>query len=240
MNNAINPQDWLLLAAAAGGNPASKADGLVDMLGVLGWPDAAAVIVLGIGLIMGRRRGMSAELLGIIQWLLIVILGGFFYESVSQLIMLSGLFGQLLSNVLAYVAIAIALKLIFSSIKRMVGEKIVGANVFGRLEYYLGMLAGMLRFGCVLFFILSLLNARLYLPTEIAEMKKYQHDNFGDISFPTMMELQESVFKNSLTGSVLRNTLSGIMLKPTPVAKENKDTLKARRERDVFDAMKPR
>jgi uncharacterized membrane protein required for colicin V production len=240
MNNAFNPQDWLLLAAAAGGKPAANTGDFVEMLSVLGWPDAVVVIVLGIGLILGRRHGMSAELLGLIQWLSIVILGGFFYDAVSQLFMLTGLLNPLWSNILGYVTIAIAVKLIFSSIKRMVGEKIVGANVFGRFEYYFGMLAGMLRFACVLFFALSLLNARLYLPAEIADMKKFQRENFGDISFPTMIEIQESVFKNSLTGPLTRTTLSAIMLKPTPVAKENKDTLKARRERDVFDAMKPR
>jgi uncharacterized membrane protein required for colicin V production len=240
MNNVVYPQGWLMLAAVAGGKKPTDADAFVDLFGGLGWPDAAVVIVLAVGLLLGRRRGMSAELLGVIQWLLIVILGGFFYDTVGQLFMLSGLLNQFYCNVLGYVTIAIALKLIFSSIKRMVGEKMVGANVFGGLEYYLGMMAGMLRFACALFFTLSLLNARLYLPTEVAEMKKYQHDNFGDISFPTMMEVQESVFKYSLTGPLVKSTLSGIMLKPTPITKDNKDSLKARRERDVFDAMKPR
>ena len=47
---------------------------------------------------------------------------------------------------------------VFALFKHSVGGKLLGSDVFGRGEYYLGMGSGMLRFGCVLLAVLALLG----------------------------------------------------------------------------------
>jgi uncharacterized membrane protein required for colicin V production len=226
-----------MMAAAADSSTLDSSNTL-GLFEELGWPDAAIIIILMIGIIVGRRRGMSTELLSVLQWISIVIVGGIGYEYVSPLLMSGGMLSPYFANIVAYLLVAVFFKLVFSGIRRYLGEKLFGGTVFGVLEYYLGMLGGMVRFACVIIFCLALLNARLYSPKEMADMRKYQQENFGSISFPTPMTLQENVFRNSLTGPLVKNSLSMLMIKPTAPGGGSADSMKARRERDVFDTMK--
>ena len=45
-----------------------------------------------------------------------------------------------------YITVAIVVKLAFAGMKKATGGKLLGSNVFGRAEYYLGMMAGAVRF----------------------------------------------------------------------------------------------
>ena len=51
----------------------------------------------------------------------------------------------------------------------MTGEKLVTNAVFGNLEYYLGMVAGVVRFACILLFGLALLNAPIVTDKELED-----------------------------------------------------------------------
>ena len=81
--------------------------------------------------------------------------------------------------------VVVLVRLVFSWIKRMVGEKLVSSDVFRGAEYYLGMLAGGVR-SRVTPVAMAFLNARTISAEQIAADAKMQHDNFGDISFPTL------------------------------------------------------
>ena len=48
--------------------------------------DAFVVVWLIIGLLWGRKRGMSQELLPTLQWIGIVVIAGIFYRSLSPLV----------------------------------------------------------------------------------------------------------------------------------------------------------
>ena len=80
-------------------------------------------------------------------------------------------------------------------IVRSKGDKIALADTFGSAEYPLGIMSGMIRLLLVCLFTLALLNSRLYTTTELASTAKYQQDNFGSISLPTIGTFQKSVFQ---------------------------------------------
>src|SRR5690606_38857631 len=107
----------------------------------------------------GRKRGMSEELLDVFQWLTIIVLGAMLYEPLGNLISRGGSMGLFYAYLISYILTALVIKLVFSTVKRAVGEKLVHSDAFGSFEYYLGMGAGMLRCFCVLLFCLSLLHA---------------------------------------------------------------------------------
>ncbi len=175
--------------------------------------DVIILILLVIGIFRGRKRGMSEELLAFMQWLIIIFGGSRIYEPGGKMLSDFAPFSLLTSYVIVYVTFAIIMKVLFSQIKRAVGEKLVGTNAFGSSEYYLGMLAGMIRFACAILMAMALLNARLITDRERAETARMQSKNFEGISFPTFGSIQQSVLYQSFTGKQVKEHLSFVLIK---------------------------
>jgi len=202
------------------------------------WFDLFALALLVTGVFVGRKRGMSTEMLDLIQWLLIVFLGA----------MASGPFGKTLAEVsglspvvtyiMAYLLAAIVIKVVFILIRRMAGEKLVAGDVFGSFEYYLGMTAGLVRFACILIFCLALLSAKQVTKAELDAQLKSQRDNLGSIYFPPFGVIQQNIFEGSLTGRTVKNYLSSQLINIDPSAGgSSNETIGRRREREVNDIM---
>jgi uncharacterized membrane protein required for colicin V production len=207
-----------------------------------GWVDFVTLIVLFLGIARGRKRGLSEELLDTLQWVAIVVAGGMLYEAVALTIGTSPIFGKLLYRIAGYLLVAMVVKLVFSFLKRHIGEKIVGSDLFGGWEYYLGMLAGMVRFACIYVFLLSFLHAPYYSPEMLAANAKYQDQNFGDIRFPTLGTLQHTVFKESFTGLATDAYLGPMLISPTesqPSDLRDGNSLAKKREQSI-DALMSR
>jgi hypothetical protein len=132
---------------------------------------------------------------------------------------------------MAYFCIALFMAVAFLVIKKMAHGKLVGSDVFGSGEYYLGMAAGMLRYTCILIFALSFLNAPLYTQSEIKADLKYQNDVYGSDFFPKLYTVQEEVFEKSFVGPHIRNELGFLLIKSTP--DEKKEIRKPPREVDL-------
>jgi hypothetical protein len=111
----------------------------------------------------------------------------------------------------------------FALIKKSVGEKLVSSEVFGRSEFYLGMLGGMVRFSCMVITAMALLNARSFNQAEIRADVKYQNDVYGSTFFPKLYTIQSQVFQGSLTGPWIKNNLGFLLIESTvPEKKELK------------------
>ena len=178
--------------------------------------DLVLVIILGIGIYQGRREGMSQGLIPLFRWLCIVFICAVAYEPVGQFFNQStNLFSTLSCYVIAYVGTAIALVLFFIGIKRALGGKLLGSDVFGGTEYYLGMGSGLVRYTCIIITLLAVLNARLYSTAEIKAREKYVNDMYGKDYFPGLQILQSVVFEKSLTGPWIKENLSFFLIKPT-------------------------
>jgi membrane protein required for colicin V production len=179
------------------------------------WFDAVVVLMLGFGLFRGRKNGMSKELLPLFQWLAVILVSGLFYATVAQLLAkLVGL-SPLLSNLLAYALLAVVVFLIFSLLKRTVGLRLFGSNLFGNAEYYLGMPAGLVRFACLLIFALAFLDARHYTAAQIEDSNKYQERWYGAHFFPDLYTVQSQVFEKSFTGPYIKKYLGVLLIEPT-------------------------
>ena len=163
--------------------------------------DVALVVILGLGIYYGRRKGMSGELLSVAKWLAILFgcaalyapIGAYFVGSTS-------IFSTLFCYLMAYVGSALVIVLIFIGISRALGGKLVGSDVFGGAEYYLGMGSGLVRACCMLLVGLALLNAQYFSSTEVRAMEKFQDDVYGSNFFPTLHTFQSYVFEKSLAG----------------------------------------
>lgn len=179
------------------------------------WFDLLVVAVVVIGCFKGRRRGMSQELMPLLKWMLIVAGCAFLYRPVADFIA-AAWFTRLFSSYAAYLLIAALIAGAAAVLNRSIGGKLVGSDVFGKSEYYLGIVAGGARYACVLLFGLALLNARFFTAQELEQHRLQVQRDFGGDFFPGLHQAQTAVFKNSLAGPPIRDHLGFLLIKPVP------------------------
>ncbi len=198
------------------------------------WFDLVAIAMLVVGFFVGRKRGMSLELLTVLQWVSIVFVGALACDPFGRMMSEYSGLNPTLTYITAYLLTAIGIKVLFVLFRRMTGEKLVTKAVFGNLEYYLGMGAGMVRFACILLFGLALLNAKQVTKKEIAAQLKYQNDWAGSIYFPPFGTIQQAVFEELLTGRAVKEFLSAQLINVDPsAAGAPTETIGQRRTREV-------
>jgi uncharacterized membrane protein required for colicin V production len=190
------------------------------------WFDVAILLVLGLGVQRGRKHGMSEEVMLVIKWLAIVVLGGLGYSVVGDMISDNTVFTKFAAYLMAYCGIALFIAVTFLVIKKMAHGKLVGSDVFGSGEYYLGMAAGMVRYSCILIVALAFLNAPLYTKSQIAADLAFQNDVYGSDFFPKLYTVQQDVFEKSFIGPHIQKELGFLLIKSTP--REQKEMRKER------------
>ena len=180
------------------------------------WFDFFLLLWLVLGILRGRKLGMSQELLIFLQWAAIVVVCSVTYQPLGDwLWQTSHVMSRLIFYIIAYVLSASLVSSAFVLVKRLLGGKLIGSDTFGKWEYYFGMPAGMLRFFCILLTGLAVLNARLYTAKEIQVDRAYQMKNFDSEFFPKLYQIQADVFEKSLSGKLIKQHLPFLLIKPT-------------------------
>ncbi len=179
------------------------------------WFDLVVLAVVVVGAIVGRKKGISEELLPVFQWLAVVVVGALYYQPVGEYLAGYTSMPLLMGYLVTYLANVVGHMLLFGWFKRLVGEKLVAGDVFGNMEYYFGMAAGALRSACMLMVALAVLHSRYISPEQLASEAKAQRENFGSISFPTLGLFQQTVFQHSATGRAVKKYLNEQLIVPT-------------------------
>lgn len=216
-----------MIAAAAQATHSTSLDNLP-----FGWFDVAFVALIVFGLFRGRRNGMTKEVLPLLFWVATVLVCGLGYELVGQAIMNFSGWGKLAAYLLGYLVLMFVLYVVYVSLKGVLLPKLTGSNFFGRAEYYMGMLSGLVRYLCIVLVALALLNARFYSAADIANANAYNQRWYGGglkgysgDYFPTLQTVQESVFKKSLIGPFIKEYV-GVLLMIKSVPDSGTDTPK--------------
>lgn len=208
----------------------------------LGWIDLVVLIVLIVGVVRGRKRGISEELLDLIKWGLILVGAAYVYEPLGAMLAQHTVFSLLSCYVAVYATVVGILLAFFAYLRRQIGDKLVSSDAFGNAEYYLGMVGGIVRYAFILLVILAFMNARYYSPEETRANELYQEKNYGSQFFPSFGSLQAEVFTRSLTGTLVRDHLSMLLIQPT--APEDKSLgpsgIARRREEDMKQVLEKR
>ena len=89
------------------------------------------------------------------------------------------------------------------------------------------MLSGMIRYACMLFFALALLNAPYYTPAEIAGTRPTRSrwfggglEGFSGDFFPRCKACRKSVFKESFLGPHIKDYLGALLINTAPVGRQ--------------------
>ena len=189
------------------------------------WFDVTLGAVLVVGYFRGRKNGMSREIVPMFMWLTVVLGAGFGHQFLGQWLVSSGLAGKIFGslakyvNISCYLLISMVFFTVFSMIAKHYREKMSGSNTFGSNEYYLGMGAGMIRYACILMFVLALLNAPYYSASEIAADQAYKArwyggglNGFSGNFIPSIADVQTAVFKTSFTGPFIKNDVGFLLV----------------------------
>jgi uncharacterized membrane protein required for colicin V production len=192
------------------------------------WFDGALILLLAFAFWHGRKRGMSKELLPTLQWLAILLGAGLGHIFLADWIQKEGWVRQVFGNhfnertaalMTSYLSIMFVIFVVFVALRRKFTSKLEGSNFFGGNEYYWGIAAGVIRYVSLMLVALALLNAPLYSASEIAASKAYNNrwyggglkDYNGDF-IPTVYEVQDAVFKQSLVGPLIKHNLSVLLI----------------------------
>ncbi|HEY4417796.1 MAG TPA: CvpA family protein [Verrucomicrobiae bacterium] len=201
----------------------------------LGAFDLLLICFLLVGFWRGRKNGMSKEALLVSKWVIMVAACSLGYAWVGDFLIQIGFVKNVFDAsaqertagyITGYLLIMAVVTIIFSYLKKVFREKISGSNTFGSWEYYLGMVAGIIRYACMAITALALINAPVYSDAELAAQKEYNHQTYGGGAqgfsgdlIPSFDELQASVFKKSLLGPLIKNNLGALLINTQGVGK---------------------
>jgi uncharacterized membrane protein required for colicin V production len=204
--------------------------------GFFNWFDFVLIGVLIFGFWRGRKRGMSREAVPASMWLVLVIAAGLGYQFLGQWLIQAKVIHSVFGNVAkettaayvsSYLLISLVVFIIFSMIGKHFREKVTGSNTFGSNEYYFGMVAGTIRYACILMFILALMNAPYYTTEEKVASAEYKArwyggglNGYSGDFIPDFSEVQESVFKKSLSGPFITSKMDCLLIVTTQPLKK--------------------
>jgi hypothetical protein len=151
----------------------------------------------------------------------VVLVGGLTYSFVGQLYKNVTSLDRVTCFVLGYLSVAAVVWLLANIPKHKYADKLAVSNFFGASEFYLGMLSGMVRFACILLFVLAVLNAPVYSETDIVKQDSYDKTNYGGglyqgSYFPHIYTIQDAAFGKSFLGSCIKKYLGPLLINTVP------------------------
>lgn len=196
------------------------------------WFDVALVLALACGFWRGRKNGLSKEIIPFLRWVGIILVAGLCHALLGDLLIhssvIKSVFGQTFADkatayVTSYLLIALVVWIVFIYVGRWLKPKLEHSSVFGSGEYYLGVVAGTVRYACMVLFALALLHAPYYTPEEIAARAAYVNrwyggglkDFKGDY-IPSLSEIQHYVFSESRLGEPIDKHLDVLLINTRP------------------------
>ena len=180
----------------------------------LAWFDFAVLLLLWGGLLRGRAKGMSNQLLELLQWLGTVFVGALLYRPVGHWLQPHLQVSSVATNVIAFLLIGALLKLAVGRLQNGISDKLLSGDYFGRLEYPLGMLAGVLIHLAVLLAALSLIRARYISAEEAKASEKKQLAELGSTFFPDLGKIQHEIFQKSMSGKFIDQHFGQHLIQP--------------------------
>jgi uncharacterized membrane protein required for colicin V production len=179
------------------------------------WFDFLVFILVVIGFIQGRRHGMSEELLPLLQTLAMLVVASYYYEPLGILYAQLATSTIMTGYIAAYLTFVVVIKLTFAFIiKRAVGEKIISSDLFGRMEYYLGMVAGAIRWFAAVVIVLAIVNAREISPQQQQRERMFTEELVSQMVFPDYGSLHAQIFEKSFSGRLVQEHLNNLLIRP--------------------------
>lgn len=166
------------------------------------WFDLITGVVVISGLLYGRKRGLTLELVPLLHWITLIIVCGTFYAYFGAPI---ARWIEIQPNeafVFVYLFLAVVVTYAFWTIKRTIAKGLPGSKCFGEAEFALGAIACAARFLCIQFACVSLVSAQYVAEEDLAEPSYFHLPEEGRL--PSPAAVQRGIFRRSKSGRWLK------------------------------------
>ena len=173
--------------------------------------DALILGALGWGIYQGKEEGASSTHVSVVQWMLIGLAGGFMGNLLGSFLLM--IFGSpYWSQLFGFFLWIFMVACFFAYLNSKGKGEWKDADWFGRTEYPLGILGGLIKYFCIILTIMSILNAKHYTPAMIKADRDWQIEEFGSMLFPSFTMLNNTVFNTSFSGPHLTKVFGWAIL----------------------------
>lgn len=183
------------------------------------WFDFVALILLGLGVHQGRKHGMSEELFPLLTWLTVVVGTALLYLPTANLLTKFVHITRYWLVVSTYIVIAFLLHTVFTVIRKKAKDQVQKIDIFGRLEYFLGMVSGALRIFCMIVVLIALFSSKVVTEEEVRRDRAFQEKDMGISFVPTRKTVQYAVVYQSAVGNFIRTKLPALVIQPDETKK---------------------
>jgi hypothetical protein len=164
--------------------------------------DIVVLITALLGMRIGHRRGVTQELMRLLMWLVLIYTPPWVCRQLdSQVVQYTGI-SMLWSRFVLYGGTAALAFILVTMAKNALQDRITSMNLFGKLEYPLGSLAGVLRYFCIIVMVLALIHARAATDAERAQGGAWS-------------QVQDNVFEKSWSGQFVEKYLDTLLIPAT-------------------------
>ena len=166
------------------------------------WFDLITLIVVISGLLYGRKRGLTLELVPLLHWITLIIVCGTFYAPIGAPIARWVEIQPNEAYVFVYLFLAVLVSYGFWTIKRTIAKGLPGSKCFGDAEFPLGAAAAAVRFVCIQFACLALISAQYVPAEELSEQPYFYQAEPG--ALPSPAAVQRGIFLRAKSGRWLK------------------------------------
>jgi uncharacterized membrane protein required for colicin V production len=223
-----------LFAAATAPAPASAPLGGELPLNAF---DAVVIVLAIVGILRGRSRGISQDLLDLLMWVGIAIGGAFAYKPGGAWLAGVAHISPFWSRVGVYLGVMVLCFVAKVILKDLLKDKLANSDLFGSAEYPMGMLSGLVRFLLMIVTACALIHADLVSKERRDAQRKQQVADLGQSFFPSFGEIQEGIFENSFSGKNAKKYAPWLFIEGggNGPAKEvrGEDSVGKRREKEI-------
>jgi len=180
------------------------------------WFDLVLLAWLVFGAVRGLMRGMSLELLGLLEALAAVAICGYLHKPLGLWFTDFAGVTREFAYVFVYLCLLALIVSGFGWVKNSTGGKIVSSDLFGRAERLLGMFAGMLRYAAVALIFLAVMNVQSYTKADVDAAESGKPPG----KLPSLVKLHFQITRESYLADAARKHLGIILIEPqTPPPK---------------------
>lgn len=181
------------------------------------WFDVCVLLAIGIGCWRGYHRGASEQLLPVVKWVAIVLIAAYTHRPLGFLLSrLSGLHMGV-CHAAVYLAELTAILILFGWIGRTATDRIIAAQLFGKIEHYLGLLMGGLSAAAFMLLIVAVLNAFDMTPARLWLKANPDDPSFNALVYTVAERVEQDVVEQSVWGICLRRELGFLLATPVRV-----------------------
>lgn len=205
------------------------------------WVDGIVLVLVLAGAWLGHRRGFSEGLLPLVKWAMILGIGAAVYHPLGQLLSRVSGMGLAWSRVCVYLGVLVLLLWLFARLRDRVGERLLAADLFGKADGFLGMVAGGLQYGMAVIAFVATIHA-FDLTARWQQLEDQLEEESAERLFWEIAgSLDRECLYTSLLGPWLRQHLPQLLIQPEVVAAPpDRETPINQRNREIDRALAPR